>query len=295
MTEISENDQESWWRETFQIELVDSETLQRRPILHMRRWKLIVLITGLVGVIALVVYLMVAFTPVRKLLPGNFNQLDAAEIIELRNRVDEMALVLTQQDVYINTLQGLISGQPIDSLQRQESSPETLVDSKIQPIPKSEEEIQLRENMETEDRLRSLRQTIRMSGPAPGVNDQVIDLMPPLIGPIGKGYDPTVSHFGIDILAPKNTAVKSIADGLVLQSDWTVETGNSIMILHSNGIISVYKHNSSLLKEKYEKVTQGEAVAIIGNTGTMTTGPHVHFELWIDGFPADPATYINFQ
>src|SRR5690606_11819718 len=139
MTEISENDHESWWRETFQIELVDSETLQRRPILHVQRWKLIVLIIGLVSIIALVVYLMVAFTPVRKLLPGNYNQLDAAEIIELRNRVDEMAMVLTQQDVYINTLQGLISGQPIDSLQRQESSPETLVDSKIQPIPKSEE------------------------------------------------------------------------------------------------------------------------------------------------------------
>src|SRR5690606_12425455 len=240
MTEISENDHESWWRETLQIELVDSETLQRRPIIHVQRWKLIVLIIGLVNIIALVVYLMVTFTPVRRLLPGNYNQLEAAEIIELRNIVDEMALVLTQQDVDINTLQGLISGRPIDSLQRQESSPEILVESMLQPVPKSEDEIQLRENMETEDRLRSLRQTIRMSGPAPGDNDQVMDLMPPLIGPIGKGYDPTVSHFGIDILAPKNTAVKSIADGLVLQSDWTVETGNSIMILHSNGIISVY-------------------------------------------------------
>jgi len=149
--------------------------------------------------------------------------------------------------------------------------------------------------MEMEDRLRSLRQNIRVNSVSENEKNQVMNLMAPVIGPIGKGYDLSVSHFGIDILAPENTAVKAIADGLVLQSDWTVETGNSIMILHSNGVISVYKHNSSLLKSNYEKVTQGEAVAIIGNTGRLTTGPHVHFELWIDGFPVDPATYINFQ
>lgn len=295
MSEISDNDKESWWQEAFQIEMVDPETLQRKPVLHIRRWKLVTLLVVLVGIIGFTVYALIAFTPLRSLLPKKYSALDATELVQLRTRIDEMETVLSQQDLYISTLQGLISGRPIDSLQHDEANTLPSVDTQVEPVKKSLEEMALRETLEMEDRLRSLRQTIRLSGSAEGGIGQITDLMAPVIGPIGKGYDPAVSHFGIDILAPKNTAVKSIADGLVLQSDWTVETGNSIMILHDNGVISVYKHNSSLLKEKYEKVTQGEAVAIVGNTGTLTTGPHVHFELWIDGFPVDPNTYINFQ
>ena len=294
MSEISDNDKVSWWKEAFLIEMVDPETLQRKPILHLRRWKLIFLVASLFIVISSIVYVLIAFTPLRNVLPKKYSPLDADELVELRNRVDEMATLVSQQEVYITDLQGLISGRPIDSLQR-ENTPGPPADREVGEIHRSQEEVDLRETLEMEDRLRSLRQTIRRGGVADIGQNVLDDLMAPVIGPIGKGYDPSVSHFGIDILAPKNTAVKSIADGLVLQSDWTVETGNSIMILHNNGVISVYKHNSSLLKEKYEKVTQGEAVAIIGNTGTLTTGPHVHFELWLDGFPVDPTAYINFQ
>lgn len=293
MSEISDNDKESWWRETFQIEMVDPDTLQRKSILNMRRWKMIGILIALVMSIILIVFVLIAFTPVRNWVPKNYSQLDATEIVQLRQKVIEMEDILSQQDLYISTLQGLISGKPIDSLQQEDIHALPYVDSQIELVEKSKEELQLRESVEMEDRLRSLRQTISLSGSSD--EEPIVDLIAPVIGPIGMAYDPSVSHFGIDILAPENTAVKSIADGLVLQSDWTVETGNSIMILHNNGVISVYKHNSSLLKEKYEKVTQGEAVAIIGNTGTLTTGPHVHFELWIDGFPVNPATYINFQ
>lgn len=295
MSEISDNDKESWWQEAFQIEMVDPETLERKPVLHIRRWKLVAVLVAGVGIIGFTVYALIAFTPLRSLLPKKYSALDATELVQLRSRIDEMETVMSQQDLYINTLQGLISGRPIDSLQYDGANSLPSVETQVEPVKKSIEEMALRETLEMEDRLRSLRQTIRLGGSVEEGIGQITDLMAPVIGPIGKGYDPAVSHFGIDILAPKNTAVKSIADGLVLQSDWTVETGNSIMILHDNGVISVYKHNSSLLKEKYEKVTQGEAVAIVGNTGTLTTGPHVHFELWIDGFPVDPNTFINFQ
>src|SRR5690606_12893030 len=294
MSEISDNDKVSWWQEAFLIEMVDPETLQRKPRFHLPRWKLIFRAASLIIAISSIVYVLIAFTPLRNVLPKKYSPLDADELVELRNRVDEMATLVSQQEVYITNLQGLISGRPIDSLQR-ENTPVPSSDREVGQIHRSQEEVDLRETLEMEDRLRSLRQTIRRGG-VTDMGQNVIDgFMAPVIGPIGKGYDPSVSHFGIDILAPKNTAVKSIADGLVLQSDWTVETGNSIMILHNNGVISVYKHNSSLLKEKYEKVTQGEAVAIIGNTGTLTTGPHVHFELWLDGFPVDPTAYINIQ
>jgi murein DD-endopeptidase MepM/ murein hydrolase activator NlpD len=106
---------------------------------------------------------------------------------------------------------------------------------------------------------------------------------------------PEKRHFGIDILAPRNTPIKSALDGWVVQSDWTLETGNTIGIQHENNIITFYKHNSVLLKKVGSYVKAGEAVAIIGNTGEMTDGPHLHFELWYKGNPVDPADYINFN
>lgn len=295
MSEFSENDEQSWWQMPLRLETVNPDTLQRRPILNMRRWVIVAIVGAVVVGIIGVTYALVGFTPLRKLLPGDYSQLDVPEMVQLRSKVQEMEGVLKQQDNYIATMQGILSGKPVDSLQHEDTQLSPKTDTPIKPVDKIQEEVQLQENIEMEDRLRSLRQSIRQNGTESDGKDQLSNLMAPVIGPIGKGYDPAVSHFGIDILAPKNTAVKAIADGLVLQSDWTVETGNTILILHSAGVISVYKHNSSLLKENYQKVTQGEAIAIIGNTGTLTTGPHVHFELWVDGFPVDPATYINFQ
>ena len=105
---------------------------------------------------------------------------------------------------------------------------------------------------------------------------------------------PDQDHNGLDILAPKNTPIKAVMDGVVILSDWTLETGNTIGIMHDNQVMSFYKHNSSLLKKNGAIVRAGEAIAIIGNTGTLSSGPHLHFELWYKGKPVDPSRYINF-
>ena len=103
-----------------------------------------------------------------------------------------------------------------------------------------------------------------------------------------------VAVIGRDVLAPKNTAIKAAMDGFIFFSDWTLETGNTLGIQHSNNAITFYKHNSVLLKKAGSYVKAGEAVAIIGNTGTLTDGPHLHFELWHKGKPVDPEEYIKF-
>ena len=120
-------------------------------------------------------------------------------------------------------------------------------------------------------------------------------LVPPVKGTISAGFSEAQSHFGIDVLAPKSTPIKAILDGHVIFSDWTLETGNTIGIQHNNNMVSIYKHNSSLLKKMGSFVKAGEAVAVIGNTGTISSGPHLHFELWVDGLPIDPQKFINFQ
>ena len=118
---------------------------------------------------------------------------------------------------------------------------------------------------------------------------------PPLRGGyITAEFQPSKKHYGIDITAPKNTPIQSAMDGTVIISDWTLETGNIIGIQHKNNLVSFYKHNSVLLKKVGSFVKAGEAVAIIGNTGQLSDGPHLHFEIWHNSQPVNPTNYINF-
>ena len=119
--------------------------------------------------------------------------------------------------------------------------------------------------------------------------------VPPVLGTISAGYNPETEHYGVDVLAPSGSAIQAIASGVVIGSDWTLETGNTIALQHNNDVLSIYKHNSALLKKVGERVSAGEAIAIIGNTGTLSDGPHLHFELWYDGKHVDPENFVNFK
>lgn len=120
-------------------------------------------------------------------------------------------------------------------------------------------------------------------------------LIPPIRGVVRHPFSAADNHFGVDIIAPENSAVKCVLDGIVIESDWTLEGGNSIMVQHENNVVTCYKHNSALLKRRGDRVRAGEAIAIIGNTGLHTDGPHVHFELWHDQTPLDPERYIGLE
>jgi murein DD-endopeptidase MepM/ murein hydrolase activator NlpD len=116
----------------------------------------------------------------------------------------------------------------------------------------------------------------------------------PLKGVITNEFNPSQTHYGVDIVSKQNEAIKCVLDGTVIFSNWTLETGYTIAVQHKQNIVSVYKHNSALLKKEGEFVKAGEPIAIIGQTGELTTGPHLHFELWSDGNPVNPKEYINF-
>ena len=155
------------------------------------------------------------------------------------------------------------------------------------------EEKDLRTKMENQDILTILSEDLN---DVKGNNRPLAQLyfIPPVSGEISAGFMIDENHYGVDVLAPKNTPVKAVMDGYVISSDWTLETGNTIGIQHDNKMISFYKHNSQLLKSTGDQVRAGEAVAIIGNSGTLSDGPHLHFELWYDGKPLNPEDYIKF-
>ena len=119
-------------------------------------------------------------------------------------------------------------------------------------------------------------------------------LISPLEGIITSEFDKATDHFAVDIASASNTPVKTCYEGTVIFADWTSETGNIIIVQHENNLLSAYKHNSALLKEVGEFVRSGEAIAIIGNSGENSTGPHLHFELWFEGAPIDPQNFIKF-
>jgi murein DD-endopeptidase MepM/ murein hydrolase activator NlpD len=112
---------------------------------------------------------------------------------------------------------------------------------------------------------------------------------------ISSKFGDSNGHYGVDILAVEGTRVSSVMDGTVVFSGWTVETGNVIQIQHTNNLLSFYKHNSKLLKKAGDTVRAGEAIAEVGNSGELTTGPHLHFELWYKGAPVNPEDYISFR
>jgi murein DD-endopeptidase MepM/ murein hydrolase activator NlpD len=165
----------------------------------------------------------------------------------------------------------------------------------IEEVTLSAEEIQLRREMELEAVGQAARSSSR--SPISGSLDIPLEqlfLVSPIRGEITGAFNPDENHNGVDIIAPKGTAVKAAMDGYVVLSDYTYDTGYTIGLQHQNGVITFYKHNAELLKEVGSFVQSGEAIAIIGNTGHQTTGPHLHFELWSRGLPMNPVDFITF-
>ena len=243
-----------------------------------------------VVVVGLLVYLLIAFTPLRRYIPGYGSVVEQQQLQELEGMVVDLGDLVESQQLYIDNLKRTVLGEvtTADSLEAPDA---VLVRESVSPLPPSAAEVQLRRELERERRGTTAEDVV--------VGSEVsslaqVYLVAPVHGEISAGYDPAAEHAGVDILAPQNTAIKAVRAGIVFMAEFTSANGNVIGIQHDNNLISFYKHNSQLLKEVGDRVTQGEAIAIIGNTGTQSTGPHLHFELWYAGRSVDPGEYVSF-
>ena len=124
--------------------------------------------------------------------------------------------------------------------------------------------------------------------------DRPVVFYKPVDGVITDFFDSKQKHFGIDLVAKENARVSSVLNGTVVLSSWTYETGHVIGIQHDNGYFSLYKHNSVILRSVGDFVSAGEHIAIVGDSGNLSSGPHLHFELWQHGMPVNPVNYILF-
>jgi len=256
-------------RHNYRLVIMNHETFEEVGSYRLSLLNVYVTISLIVVGVALIVGALIVFTPLKTYLPGYGDINAQREIIELNRELDE--------------------------LQEEFSARQTYNDNIRRILPIIEDEM-LRKEVELDEELieREL-----LSKSANYVSKEVpleqMFLVPPITGVVSSGFDRQTKHYGIDVIAPKNTPVKAVMDGFVFVSDWTLETGNTLGIQHSNNLISFYKHNSALLKKVGSYVKSGEAVAIIGNTGELSDGPHLHFEIWHNGKPVDPAQFIIFN
>ena len=212
----------------------------------------------------------------------NKNQIAQEELIEVNNKADSLIEVLSSQKKYLNNIKTIINGGKLINTE----TIDTTVVSKNLSFKKSFEDSLLRIAVESEN-----TNSIITKNPEA---DRLVVFYRPVDGVITDFFDSKQKHFGIDLVAKENARVSSVLNGTVVLSSWTYETGHVIGVQHDNGYFSLYKHNSVILRSVGDFVSAGEHIAIVGDSGNLSSGPHLHFELWQHGMPVNPVNYILF-
>ncbi len=281
-------------RHIYRLVIMNDETFEEVGSYRLTMLNFYILLSSIVVVVAIIVVALIAVTPLKKYIPGYGTGIAQQEVRVLTRSIDSLEAQVQAYDLYYENVQKmLVNDVETEDDIRMSGEAEGSLDS-IEPVAPSDVDEQLRKEVEL-DQIGAIVQ----SGQDRSFQNRRTSLaqiyfVPPLNGEISAPFAPDKEHLGVDVLAPKNTPIKAALDGYVFISDWTLETGNTIGIQHDNNIITFYKHNSSLLKEAGSYVKAGEAIAIIGNTGTQSDGPHLHFEMWYNGKPMNPIDYISF-
>jgi len=278
-------------RYKYRLVLMNDENFEQRLSFRLSRLNVF---TFLVAIslfwIGIALY-AIAFTSLREYIPGYTDTSIKPEIYRLNQSLDSLESVLYQNNLYINNIKLILSGGDM----QEEGAVKSTTTTNYDDIKnhKSKADSLLRVELENQDKYNIYYHETKDIYDVTFLKNTHV-LFTPVNGIITNRFNMSKSHLGIDIVAKRNDAIKAIDDGVVLLSEWTVNTGHIIAIQHANNMISVYKHNSSLLKKEGEYVNAGDLIAIIGNSGELSSGPHLHFELWINGAAVDPLKYISF-
>lgn len=246
-------------------------------------------VAGTISILlVLFVIVLMAFTPLRELIPGYPDESMRATIFKSALRLDSLQEELRKRDQYFLNLNALISGkEPM----RFDTPADSSKNVKNISFTKSVHDSLLRQRIEEEEKFNFSVATSN----TPESNISKLHFFTPVKGIVTDHYNAKQNHLGVDIVASPNEVVKATLEGTVILATWTLETGYIIQIQHQGNIISVYKHNANLLKKVGAQVKSGDPIAILGNSGELTTGPHLHFELWHNGKPVNPEDYLIFN
>lgn len=273
----------------YRVVIMNEDTLEEKASMRLNRLNIFVVGSLFAILMVVTTTLIIIYTPIRQYILG-FSEADMRQhIVNLAFKSDSLENSLRKNDLYFASIQKVLRGdiQP-DNINR-DSIPldNTRQNLEALNLAPKEEELRLRQEVAEEEKYSTF-------DPASAGKAELL-FFSPISGTTTAEFAPEKKHYGVDISAPEGTAIKSIADGTVLFAEWSAQTGFVIIIKHINEFISVYKHNASLTKRQGDFVRSGEVIATVGNTGEYSTGTHLHFELWNNGYPVNPFNYINFK
>ena len=228
---------------------------------------------------------LIAFTSLKEYIPGYDSTELRTKAVKNIETLDSLTQVIYSNQGFINSIGGVITGET----QKEEIIIEEIDVEKVfnnKNLKTNKEDSILRKIVEKEDKFNALDSAVKKV-------DFV--LFSPVVGKVTSGFDFGTKHFGIDVALPLKTPVKAVAGGTVVFAEWTVQTGFVIILEHTFGLTSIYKHNDSGIIKQGDLIEPGQVIAFSGNTGELTSGPHLHFELWREGNPINPLDYINFE
>jgi murein DD-endopeptidase MepM/ murein hydrolase activator NlpD len=274
----------------YRLVISSEENWEEKFSMRLNRLNVFVVVGTVSFFLIVVTILLIALTPLREYIPGYDSTELRRQAQTLIFKTDSLESVIDKNQKYIDNLSKILSGE-IDETTIYKTN-DTIYESNDIAINKanvdfsiSKEDSIFRAEIEREDRF-------SIQG---NKNKSNFMLIAPIRGNITQDFNAKYKHFAIDIAIEEGTPVKAVADGTVIFSEWTSTTGNVIIIEHNNNLISVYKHNAMSTKEQGDFVESGEVIASTGSTGELSSGPHLHFELWYKGYPVNPADFINFE
>jgi len=278
-------------RDQYRLVILNEETLEERISFKLSRLNVFVAIGLLSILLVFITTYIIAFTPLKEYIPGYTDITLQRRIYELQLRSDSVAFAMRAQEKYLDGLKRVLNGDLPNEREMLPADTAKTRDYRNIKDKRSGEDSVLRAEYEKDSKYNLFKSD---KSSAKGSSMRNLTFFTPVKGMVTSKFDPLRKHFGIDIVAARDEVIKSVQDGTVIFSGWTVETGYVIAIQHPGNIISIYKHNSVLLKKEGNIVHAGETVSIIGETGELSTGPHLHLELWINGIPVNPIDYIVF-
>ncbi len=276
---------------TYRLVIINDDSFEEVNTTKLTLANLYTIASSIFVALAFIVFLLIIFTPLKQFIPGYGDFDTQQKAIELEQKIEGLENQVASYEAWANSIRNIMVGNIDTTGETGQSEMPISMEDRTLNVDKVPEDEDLRTAIDEESNPRPT--VVNMS-----VKNKPLEQLfftPPVSGTVTMSFSPDERHYGVDIASPKNTPVKSVMSGFVISSDWTLETGNTICIQHSDNLVSFYKHNSVLLKKVGEVVTAGEAIAIIGNTGDHSTGPHLHFELWHQGKPIDPWDYVNFN
>ncbi len=271
----------------YRLVILNEDTFEERFAIKLTRLNVFVLTSLSAILLVFFTILLIAFTPLREYIPGYSSSKLKKEASMLNYKTDSLVQELELNKRYYASIKKVLTGDVAtvdfdrDSLIKAAQS-----DIDILQVTTNKEDSLLREKVEKEDKYNLFEAPANQNG---------FVLFPPVNGTISEAYNIEEKHYAVDVVVATNTPVKATANGTVIFAEWTVETGYVIIIEHNQELISVYKHNSAITKYQGDLVKAGEVIAMSGSTGELSTGPHLHFELWSKGYPVNPTNFIDFQ